>query len=50
MGDWRLVVYGALLWLFFHVWVVAVGRTTLEQTFGASTRRSAPPFRAGYRG
>jgi hypothetical protein len=23
MGDWRLIVYGALLWLFFHVAVVA---------------------------
>src|SRR5712675_1892946 len=35
MGDWRLVVYGALLWLFFHVWVVAVEEPTLEQTFGS---------------
>jgi protein-S-isoprenylcysteine O-methyltransferase Ste14 len=34
MGDWRLVVYGALLWLFFHVWVVAIEEPTLEQTFG----------------
>ena len=34
MGDWRLVVYGALLWVFFHVWVVAVEEPTLEQTFG----------------
>jgi protein-S-isoprenylcysteine O-methyltransferase Ste14 len=35
MGDWRLVVYGALLWVFFHVWVVAVEEPTLEQTFGS---------------
>jgi protein-S-isoprenylcysteine O-methyltransferase Ste14 len=34
MGDRRLVVYGALLWLFFHVWVVVVEEPTLEQTFG----------------
>ena len=32
MGDWRLIVYGALLWLFFHV--VAYEEPTLEQTFG----------------
>jgi protein-S-isoprenylcysteine O-methyltransferase Ste14 len=30
----RLIVYGALLCLFFHVWVVAVEEPTLEQTFG----------------
>jgi protein-S-isoprenylcysteine O-methyltransferase Ste14 len=35
MGDWRLIVYGALLWLFFHVWVVAIEEPTLEQTFGS---------------
>jgi photosystem II stability/assembly factor-like uncharacterized protein len=35
MGDWRLVVYGALLWVFFHVWVVAVEEPALEQTFGS---------------
>ena len=34
MGDWRLIVYGTLLWLFFHVWVVAIEEPTLEQTFG----------------
>src|SRR5262249_9633755 len=34
MGDWRLVLYGALLWLFFHVFVVAYEEPTLEQTFG----------------
>jgi protein-S-isoprenylcysteine O-methyltransferase Ste14 len=33
-GDWRLIVYGALLWLAFHVQVVAYEEPTLEQTFG----------------
>jgi protein-S-isoprenylcysteine O-methyltransferase Ste14 len=35
MGDSRLVVYGALLWLFFHVWVMAIEEPTLEQKFGS---------------
>jgi protein-S-isoprenylcysteine O-methyltransferase Ste14 len=35
MGDWRLIVYGVLLWLFFHVFVVAYEEPTLEQTFGS---------------
>jgi protein-S-isoprenylcysteine O-methyltransferase Ste14 len=43
IGDWRLIVYGALLWLFFHVWVVAYEEPTLEQTFG----REYEAFRAG---
>jgi len=34
MGDSRLIVYGALLWLSFHVFVVAYEEPTLEQTFG----------------
>src|SRR5438034_386041 len=34
MGDWRLIVYGALLWLAFHVFVVAYEEPTLERTFG----------------
>ena len=34
-GDWRLLWYGALLWLFFHVWVVLIEEPALEQTFGA---------------
>src|ERR1044071_4921546 len=42
MGDWRLIVYGALLWLFFHVFVVAYEEPTLEQTFG----REYEAFRA----
>jgi protein-S-isoprenylcysteine O-methyltransferase Ste14 len=43
IGDWRLIVYGALLWLFFHVWVVAYEEPTLEQTFG----REYEAFRGG---
>jgi len=42
MGDWRLIVYGALLWLGFHVFVVAYEEPTLEQTFG----REYEAFRA----
>jgi protein-S-isoprenylcysteine O-methyltransferase Ste14 len=34
-GDLPLLWYGALLWLFFHVWVVTIEEPTLEQTFGA---------------
>src|SRR5215831_16182278 len=33
-GDPRLLWYGAGLWLFFHVWVVALEEPGLEQTFG----------------
>ena len=33
-GEWRLIWYGALLWLFFHVWVVTIEEPTLDQTFG----------------
>src|SRR5260370_4524887 len=29
MGAWRLIVYGALLWLAFHLFVVADGEPTL---------------------
>jgi protein-S-isoprenylcysteine O-methyltransferase Ste14 len=35
MGDWRLFVYGALLWLFFHFVVIGYEEPTLEQTFGS---------------
>lgn len=55
-GDWRLIVYGALLWLAFHVQVVAYEEPTLEETFGeeyeayrANVRRWIPrvvPWRA----
>ena len=34
-GDWRLLWYAALLWLFFHVFVLVYEEPTLEQTFGA---------------
>jgi len=34
MGDWRLIVYGALLWLSFHAVVVAQEEPALEQMFG----------------
>ena len=34
MGDSRLIVYGALLWLSFHVFVVVYEEPALEQTFG----------------
>jgi len=34
LGDWRLIVYGALFWLFFHLFVVAYEEPTLKQTFG----------------
>jgi protein-S-isoprenylcysteine O-methyltransferase Ste14 len=42
MGDWRLIVYSALLWLAFHVFVVAYEEPTLEQAFG----REYEAFRA----
>src|ERR1700745_2764182 len=34
-GDWRLLWYGALLWLFFHVWVVMIEEPTLRESYGA---------------
>ncbi len=34
LGDWRLIVWGAVLWLGFHLFVVAYEEPTLEQTFG----------------
>ena len=33
-ADSRLIWYGALLWLFFHVWVVLVEEPPLKKTFG----------------
>jgi protein-S-isoprenylcysteine O-methyltransferase Ste14 len=38
-GDGRLLWYGALLWLFFHVFVVIYEEPTLEQTFGPEYER-----------
>lgn len=34
-GDQRLLWYAALLWLFFHVWVLVFEEPTLKETFGA---------------
>jgi protein-S-isoprenylcysteine O-methyltransferase Ste14 len=34
-GDGRLLWYGALLWVFFHVAVVMFEEPALKQTFGA---------------
>ena len=34
-GDWRLVVLGALFWLFWHLFVVTYEEPTLQRTFGA---------------
>src|SRR5437763_10905746 len=58
-GDWRLLWYGALLWLFFHVFVVMYEEPTLKQTFGTeyeSFRTNVPrwiarltPWRAAER-
>jgi len=43
IGDRRLIVYGALLWLAFHVFVVGYEEPTLELTFG----REYEAFRTG---
>src|SRR5437764_1232710 len=38
MGDWGLIVYGALLWLFFHVFVVAYDDlTAMDEPAGSSS-------------
>ena len=34
LGDGRLVVYAAILWLFFHLWVLVIEEPTLERSFG----------------
>ena len=34
-GDQRLLWYAALLWLFFHVWVLVFEEPTLKETFDA---------------
>jgi protein-S-isoprenylcysteine O-methyltransferase Ste14 len=38
-GDLRLLGYGALLWLFFHAWVVMIEEPSLKQTFDAEYER-----------
>jgi len=35
LADWRIVVYGALLWLFCHIAVVVSEEPTLRESFGA---------------
>jgi protein-S-isoprenylcysteine O-methyltransferase Ste14 len=35
LGDWRLIIYGALFWAVFHLFVVSYEEPTLRQTFGA---------------
>ncbi len=34
LGDERLLVYAAILWLFFHAWVLAIEEPTLVSSFG----------------
>ena len=34
LGDDRLVVYAAILWLLFHFWVLVIEEPTLERSFG----------------
>jgi protein-S-isoprenylcysteine O-methyltransferase Ste14 len=34
LGDGRMLVYAAGLWLFFHVWVLAIEEPSLGQSFG----------------
>jgi len=34
LGDERMLVYAAILWLFFHVWVLAIEEPTLGLSFG----------------
>lgn len=34
LGDERLLVYAAILWLFFHVWVLVIEEPGLDSSFG----------------
>jgi protein-S-isoprenylcysteine O-methyltransferase Ste14 len=34
-ADWRLLGYGALIWLAFHFFVLAYEEPTLRQSYGA---------------
>ena len=34
LGDERMLVYAAILWLFFHVWVLVIEEPTLGSSFG----------------
>jgi len=33
-ADWRLLGYGALIWLAFHIFVLAYEEPTLRQSYG----------------
>jgi protein-S-isoprenylcysteine O-methyltransferase Ste14 len=35
LSEWRLVVYGGVVWIAFHLFVVTYEEPTLERTFGA---------------
>src|SRR5712675_2430489 len=34
-GDWRLLIYGGLMWLTFHAFVLAYEEPVLAESFGA---------------
>ena len=34
-GDWRLLIYGGLIWLAFHAFVLAYEEPVLAESFGA---------------
>jgi protein-S-isoprenylcysteine O-methyltransferase Ste14 len=34
-GDWRLLIYGGLMWLAFHAFVLAYEEPVLTESFGA---------------
>jgi protein-S-isoprenylcysteine O-methyltransferase Ste14 len=34
LGDERMLVYAAILWLLFHVWVLAIEEPSLTRSFG----------------
>jgi protein-S-isoprenylcysteine O-methyltransferase Ste14 len=34
-GDWRLLLYGALVFVAFHIFVLAYEEPTLRESFGA---------------
>src|SRR5262249_20708217 len=38
-ADWRLLVYGVLLWLAFHLFVLAYEEPTLRESYGAEYER-----------
>jgi protein-S-isoprenylcysteine O-methyltransferase Ste14 len=34
-GDWRILIYGGLMWLAFHAFVLAYEEPVLAESFGA---------------